>query len=244
MPKDKPPKDDRPKDKRSKGKRPHPPAPAEVAAALTAALQERTLVALGRDIPGSEALLGYVVGIAGEAEGWALIAVLDERLHLDGWSAVRLADVLAVAEIGGPESFPSLALVARGYWPPFAPDGVALGSAGDLLTSTAALAPLVSVFREDRDPETVWIGTVTEVGPKKARLLRIDEDAEWEDEPAKVRLADITRIEFGGQYEAALLEVGGAAPVPEPAAAQDDHAGTFVEESPASVDEQVSQGGW
>ena len=53
-----------------------------------------------------------------------------------------------------------------------------------------------------------------EVKGKVLRFLEIDPDAVWEQKPTKINLSDITRVDFGGQYEEALHLVGGD-PAPE-----------------------------
>jgi hypothetical protein len=40
-------------------------------------------------------------------------------------------------------------------------------------------------------------------------LLEIGPDAKWEDSPKEYRVAEITRVNFGGDYEDALHLVGG-----------------------------------
>jgi hypothetical protein len=54
------------------------------------------------------------------------------------------------------------------------------------------------------DPDVCSIGRV--VGSKRGRvmLLEIRPDATWEASPREYRLNEITRINFGGDYEDAL----------------------------------------
>jgi hypothetical protein len=40
-------------------------------------------------------------------------------------------------------------------------------------------------------------------------LLEIGPDAKWEDKPKEYRVTEITRVNFGGDYENALHLVGG-----------------------------------
>jgi hypothetical protein len=40
-------------------------------------------------------------------------------------------------------------------------------------------------------------------------LLEITPSAEWEPRPTQYRLSEITRVNFGGDYEGALYMVGG-----------------------------------
>lgn len=45
----------------------------------------------------------------------------------------------------------------------------------------------------------------------RVSLLEIGPGASWDDQPNEYKLRDITRIDFGGDYEQALHLVGGAA---------------------------------
>ena len=58
------------------------------------------------------------------------------------------------------------------------------------------------------------IGSIRGVDETNVRLITIDPDADWDDEIATIPLADVTRLDFGGGYEEALLLVGGPCPVP------------------------------
>lgn len=58
------------------------------------------------------------------------------------------------------------------------------------------------------------IGRVLHVDRRRVRLLEITPEATWEEKPGDVRLAEITRVDFGGDYEDALCAVGGEPPGP------------------------------
>ena len=69
--------------------------------------------------------------------------------------------------------------------------------------------PLVAIHRERVNPDVCWIGRVTGVDRGRVSLLKIDPDASWDAEPKEYRLNEITRVNFGGDYENALHLVGG-----------------------------------
>ena len=48
-----------------------------------------------------------------------------------------------------------------------------------------------------------------EVTRDRVSLLEIAPDATWEEAPSEFRLSQITRVNFGGDYESALRIVGG-----------------------------------
>jgi hypothetical protein len=75
--------------------------------------------------------------------------------------------------------------------------------------SAGGLFPLVTVHREVMDPDVCWIGRILGVDRGSVSLLEITPDATWEEKPESFRLSEITRVNFGGDYETALHLVGG-----------------------------------
>lgn len=69
--------------------------------------------------------------------------------------------------------------------------------------------PVGDVHREQVDPGVCWIGRVQGVDRGRVSLLEIGPDAIWEDTPEEYRIKEITRVNFGGDYENALHLVGG-----------------------------------
>ena len=78
-----------------------------------------------------------------------------------------------------------------------------------LLVSAGRHFPLVTVHREGIDPDVCWIGRVLGIERGRVSLLEITPDATWEEKPESFRLNEITRVNFGGDYETALHLVGG-----------------------------------
>src|SRR5688572_18739535 len=87
------------------------------------------LIRLRRAIRGADRLEGFVAGVGRE---WILVHVFDADMFLDGYSAVRIADLRRVERRGGPESFPVRALRHFGQTP-VVPEGVDLDSVQGLL---------------------------------------------------------------------------------------------------------------
>ena len=52
-----------------------------------------------------------------------------------------------------------------------------------------------------------------DVGREALKLLELDPDADWAEEPSRIAIETLTRVDLGGAYEEALLLVGGAPPV-------------------------------
>jgi hypothetical protein len=184
------------------------PGGPDVVADLDRAAQEQTLVRVIRTIRRSDKLDGFVVGVG---QAWVLLALLDPNINLNGYVAVRLADVSKVEPRGGPDTFVGRALSARGEWPPMSVD-MDLDSVGELIRTAAEVAPLVTLHIEEDDPTLCFIGRPVRFTSRSVHLHGITPEAEWEDSPDVWAFADVTRVEFGGRYEDALALVGGTPP--------------------------------
>jgi len=75
---------------------------------------------------------------------------------------------------------------------------VSVGSIEELLLSAGRAFPLVTIHREQVDLEVCWIGRVQGIDRGRLSLLEIGPDAKWEDSPEEYRVAEITRVNFGG----------------------------------------------
>lgn len=173
---------------------------------LEAAAGELTLVRVRRCIEGAEVLDGFVVGVG---RTWLLLVPLTPLIHLDGWVAVRLDDVLRVEVRGDRDGFVARALRTRGEWPP---RGLALDLDDDaaLLRDAGRAAPLVTVHTERDDPGVCFIGEVTAVEDGAVAMRTIDPDAQWESHLDDWELGEVTRVDLLGDYEGALALVADA----------------------------------
>ncbi|MFD7785697.1 hypothetical protein ACFV4Q_21795 [Streptomyces nojiriensis] len=174
---------------------------------LAEAASSGVLVRVHRSaIRGADRLDGFVVGTSA---AWTLIALCSD-LRLDGWAAVRTADVTKVGWRGGPDCLSVRALRRRGRWPARAPEpALALDGPADLAEGASRAFGLVSLHVERDAPDACWIGEVAAVRPKSLRLREIDTEARWRPELSKFRFEDVTRVGFGGRYERTLLEFAG-----------------------------------
>ena len=112
----------------------------------------------------------------------------------------------------GPETFAGRAPKARGEWPPVGA-AVGLDTLPELVMTAAEVAPLVSLFIEEDDPEVCLIGRPVGVSRRSIHLQEIDPEARWDQRPTTWTLTSVTRVDFGGRYEEGLTLVG----VPPPA---------------------------
>jgi hypothetical protein len=153
-------------------------------------------------------LIGLDGFVAGVGRSWLLLALVDEGIHLDGWSAVRVGD-LAETVVSPRDEFVRSALELRGELPLPPVPQVKLDGTRRLLHSLCE-APLITVMTERAGPFACAIGRIVDVSQRELLLCEIDPLAEWQQTPTRVDLASITRVDHGGSYEQALALVAEA----------------------------------
>ena len=84
---------------------------------------------------------------------------------------------------------------------------VAAISVQELLRTASRTFPLVTIHREKVSPDVCHIGRGLAVSDSEVSLLEIGPDACWDDDALSYRTNEITRVDFGGDYEKALLLV-------------------------------------
>ena len=173
---------------------------------LEAAMRERQVVHISRAFEDGYAR-GYVLDLGPE---FFLLALISDRIWFDGFECFRVQDVESV-EPDPYVRFVEAALTARSETLPEAP-AVRLSSVGDLLKTASQGFPLITVHKERTAPDICHIGQVVGIEGGVLWMLEIDPNAAWGDAASPHRLADITRVNFGGDYEGALALVGGAPP--------------------------------
>jgi len=167
------------------------------------------LLELRRNIRRAEHVKGYVVGIG---KKWVLLAYMNfEEVKVDRYVAVRLAHIDRVKPVKN-AGFPRRAIELRGQWPPTAPSQpVDLDSTRRLIATAAGQSPLLNIEDENDAPNACYIGTVEQLTDKTVTLFEVSPAAEWQ-RHGRWKLADLTWVEFGGPYDAALLAVAGTPP--------------------------------
>jgi hypothetical protein len=148
---------------------------------------------------------GYVLDIG---PCFFLVALVSDDIWFNGFQCFRLSDVRELEVPYKYAAFAEAALRKRGERLPKKPR-VRMTSLEELLLSAGRAFGVVSIHREHVDPHWIDIGRVVCVAKGRAEFLRIKPDANWDDEPNSYRLSEITRIDFGGDYENALQLIGG-----------------------------------
>jgi hypothetical protein len=178
----------------------------ETAAALTSAMAERRLMRLVTRFD-EWTITGFV---AAEGPGFVMIAVVNDRIWFDGFECFRRPDIIDVAS--EPKTpFYERALALRGEVMP-EPPAVSLASIEALLETAGRAYRLVTIHREEEDPDTCHIGRVHDILGGEVFLQEVTPNAEWETELEAYPTAEITRVAFGADYEAALTMVAGDPP--------------------------------
>lgn len=171
--------------------------PDKIRRRLGRALADGSLILLQRGVDRYPAI-GYVGGLGPD---WLLL----RRFHyarFQEWEALRIDDVTSVRF---DRTFLAELLQQRGE-DRAAPPPIHLGDTNSLLASVAANFPLASLHTE-RTTGLLHIGRIVKLGRRSVTLTTIDRYAAW-NRTERIRYADITRIDFGGPYEAALWEAG------------------------------------
>ena len=131
-------------------------------------------------------------------------------LHRLEWDTFRLNGytVIREAEVSHYRFFDKAA-----YWQfravrlyrlaPRHPADISIASLVELLTSIASHFPLVTIHPERTKPDVCYIGSVSSVTERAVMIEDLNCSAEWTG-PRRLKLADITKIDFGGGYEEAL----------------------------------------
>ena len=148
---------------------------------------------------------GYVLDIGPQ---FFLLGLIDDNIKFNGFQCFLISDVKRLKVPDPYGDFVVAALRKRGQSIERKPD-IDISNLPALLKTANALFPLITIHRERIKPDTCLIGKVVDIKENYLLFLEIAPDAAWEDKPSKIRLSDITRVEFGGGYEEALHLVGG-----------------------------------
>lgn len=147
---------------------------------------------------------GYVLDIGPQ---FFLIALVSDGIRPNGFQCYRLSDIRKLRVPDKYARFHEAVLKKRGMRFPKKPR-VDVSSLAELLLTASRAFPLVTIHREKADPRACWIGRVVDVGKGRVTLLEIGPGATWDDRLETYRLSEVTRVDFGGDYENALYLIG------------------------------------
>lgn len=144
---------------------------------------------------------GYV---AAAGEEFFALELIDDSIRLNGFNCMRYSDITRCDFPAPPAGFLTKALKAQGFCrqEKFLPN---LSTLSSLLSTAGAVFPLLTIHLEVSDPDICFIGKVESVTSDQLDLKLITPDGEWKVSTKQIALDGITRVDFGGAYEAALF---------------------------------------
>lgn len=143
---------------------------------------------------------GFVVAAN---EEMVLLQLVDDSVRLNGYQVLFLEDISDFAHPAPFNDFQKKVLALRGE--EVVDPEVELDDLAVLLIDVSEEFGLVTLHREEIEPDSCEIGRVIRADAVTYELEEIGSDARWFDDTFEYDLYDITRIEFGGAYEDALI---------------------------------------
>ena len=177
--------------------------------ALTIAARTQHPVRVERDQDWwADDVLGFVVSVG---EHWVVLQSLVEAVYVDGIDIVRIEDVTSVEEDceGG---FVERAVASLGR-PKVDFNLPEDADTKNLLRAAADHSSLICVYLEAEDDNPLLIGHLERLGERKFDIELINPRGAWDVETSRWAYKDVTRVTFGGRYEAALERFGEGRPV-------------------------------
>jgi hypothetical protein len=147
---------------------------------------------------------GYVVDAN---DHFVLMHLVTDDIRLEGYVALRLDDITEVKSEFDNHRFIEKALQLR-KMAPQRPVLVDLNSMETILASVDEHFSLMVVHREAVDQSECHIGSLESIADKTFVMKEIDRDAQWCG-VKRLRVDEVTRVEFNGGYETALAQVAG-----------------------------------
>ena len=136
-------------------------------------------------------------------EEMVLLQLVDDGVHINGYQILFLEDISDFVHPAPFNDFQKKVLALRGE--EVIDPEVDLDDLAVLLIDISEEYGLVTLHREEVEPDSCEIGRVLKADAVTYELEEIGSDARWFDETYEYDLYDITRIEFGGAYEEALI---------------------------------------
>lgn len=137
-------------------------------------------------------------------EGLLLVKFIHDDLVLfNGYSLILIHDVTELTVNPELSSFRLRALELKGQKPEFNEAKLKFKSFFDCFKFFEDTGFMPVIYREKLDNSMVNIGQVLGIQPDKIVLKEIGTEGAWEAE-TELLLSDVTRVDFGGEYEKAL----------------------------------------
>ncbi len=147
---------------------------------------------------------GYVVDAT---DSHVLLHLVTDDIRLAGYVILRVEDISDVQANFEECQFIQKALHLR-RMAPERPVLIDLNSIETILASISEHYSLMVVHRETAGQNDFSVGELESISGKTFSLREIDHDAKWVG-TKRIRMEEVTRIEFDGGYETALAQVAG-----------------------------------
>ncbi len=179
---------------------------SEIREKVTVASRSDSGIRIYRAQIDSDWLHGRVVAIGAQ---FFAIELVSDAIYLDGYVCLRYTDVSEIEMPDPSWSFIEKALSLRAQR---THDKISLNctSVETVLRSIPANFGLISITRDKVDSDSCYIGKIRGLTNDSVSLSTINPEAKWDSEPMTIKLADVTRVDFGGAYEEALELVANA----------------------------------
>jgi hypothetical protein len=145
----------------------------------------------------------------GSSDNLVALHVINDAYALDGYVVVRQADITTQEESFVKRALVEDALRLKGQ-APRGPGSLDLSSVRALMESAQCLYPALVINRESIRPGECEVGTVRMASEGSYVLRWLNAAAEWENDDRPFPFRDVTRIQFGGEYEQTLALVARA----------------------------------
>ncbi len=191
--------------------------PAALRRDLLAAKERGTPVRIARDELDEDVYSeGLVVDVSPRL---VLLNQISHRIHLDGFEVLRLEDVTEVTTEWRARRFVERALELKGQARKTPAGPIDLAGMREAVLSANAAYPVIVIDREKDWPGEAAIGRIREEVRGGFRLHWITPAARWKWDGTPYRWAEVTRLEFGNEYEqtlAMVAEADGSRPAEHP----------------------------
>jgi hypothetical protein len=161
-----------------------------------------TYVEIERKAIDDDALSGFVLDHTDEL---TLIHYVTQDYRLDGYCVIRNSDVTACDVYDRPDCFQNRVFRLRKIRPR-RPRGVEISNWRSAFETAGKKFPLLVLNREAMQHDVIVVGRYVDSTPQTVTLVAISPTAEWL-KKTRLRIADVTRLDFSGGYEDALWRV-------------------------------------
>lgn|GEM_PF-799381 len=168
--------------------------------------QNRPVTVVRKKLRKAQKIRGFVMSVGDQ---WVLLAQLEDGIYLDGWVALRIADITSVKVKRSEAKYVIRSIQAIGQWPPrLPPRPVDLDEIASLLKSAQDCGPLLGLQCEAKDSIALVIGRPLRIQKGSISLLDIDPQGRWWRKPRTWEFEEITQVRIHGRYQVALARYG------------------------------------